>query len=145
MKNHTQSSFRIVIGVAFLLALQLPALEAKGKLGKLFVKAQSQDGQQFVDPRVQDTVKDIREGAGQFELVSDESDADFLLIVVGRDDTPMAGQPTAKRVSVTLSVRDGAEWKPGIKISKVSPAWGTAARHVVGDVEKWVKQNAGKK
>ena len=51
---------------------------------------------------------------------------------------------TVKRVTVNLSIRDGASWKPGVRITKVTNAWGLSAAHVIGDAEKWIKANVRK-
>jgi len=122
-------------------------VQAADKLGKIFIKAASSDsgGQQFIDPGLEDTVKDMKRRAGAFVVVDDEASADFLIIIVSRDDTPVSGQPTAKRVTVNLSVRDGASWKPGVKISKVTTAWGLSSRHVIGDAKKWIEANVKSK
>jgi len=116
------------------------------KLGKIVFKAGSPDsaGSEFADSGLADTVKDMKRRAGAFVVVDDEASADFLMVIVSREDTPVAGQQTAKRVTVNLSVKDGSSWRPGAKITKVTNAWGLSAAHVIGDAEKWIKANSKK-
>lgn len=60
---------------------------------KIFIKAASSDvnGQQFPDAALEDTVKDMKKGIGQLGLAADESEADFLLLVLERkvEKTPL--------------------------------------------------------
>jgi hypothetical protein len=124
------------------LLLSLPA-QAGDNIGKVFITVAPPDADGFVDSTLENSVKDLTNRAGDFEVVANEDDADFLMVVVSREEQVVSGQPKSKRLTVTLSVRDGKDWKPGIKIVKVhSVAWGNAARAVMGDAHKWVKGRA---
>ncbi len=146
MNNCKLQGIGILAFVGCLTVFPVTTVRAAGNLGKIFIKAASPEpgGQQFADRGLEDTVKDLKRRAGSFVVVDDEASADFLMVVVGRDDTPVSGQPTAKRITVTLSIKDGASWKPGVKISKVTNAWSLSALHVIGDAKKWVQANARK-
>ena len=80
-----------IIGV-FVIAVSLyqGSLHAAEKLGKIFIKAASSEvnGQQFSDVVLEDSVKDLKKrlekGQGPFVLASNESEAEFLLVVVER-------------------------------------------------------------
>jgi hypothetical protein len=112
----------IVLVAAVLTVLSATTQAADNKLGKLFVKAATTEvnGQAFPDAQVEESVKDIKKRPGKFGLVEKESDAEFLIIVVERKAKAIAGQPASKVVVATLSVRDGAGWKPATKLqSKV--------------------------
>jgi len=125
--------------------LSVPAF-AGDKLGRIVIKAVPAEsrGQQVLDAGIEDTVKDLKRRAGAFVVVDDVASADFLLLVVGREDTPMSGQQTAKRVTCTLSTKNGASWSPGVKITKVSTSWGLSSSHVLGEAKKWIKANSRK-
>ena len=146
MTNSKVQSIAVLALIVFLAAISATTVQAAGKIGKLFIKTGSPEpgGQQFVDPGLEDSAKDIKRRAGSFVVVDDEASADFMMVIVSRDDTPVSGQPTAKRVTVNLSIRDGASWKSGVKISKVTPTWGLSAAHVIEDAQKWIRKNAKK-
>jgi hypothetical protein len=94
------------------------AQAADNKLGKIFIKAAASevDGQQFPDADREATVKDMRKRPGQFILADNESEADFLLVVVERKAVAVSGEMASKTIVATLSVRDGAAWKPATKL-----------------------------
>ena len=146
MNNLKLQSIGVLVRIGCLIVFLLAPVQAAEKLCKILIKAASSEsgGQQFVDPGLEDTVKDLKRRAGSFDVVDDEASAELLMLVVSRDDTPVSGQRTAKRVTVTLSVKDGTSWKPGAKISKVSQSWGLSSLNVIGEAKKWVKANAGK-
>jgi hypothetical protein len=144
MSNRKLQSIGVLAFIGCLTVFPATTIQAADKLGKICIKAGSPEPGGFVDRGLEDTVKDLKKRAGSFVVVDDEASADFLMLVVGRDDTPMSGQATAKRVTVNLSIRDGASWKPGVKISKVTTSWGLSAAHVIGDAKKWIEANVRK-
>jgi hypothetical protein len=142
MSNRNRPGIGVLIILSILAVVPVRIIHATGeKLGKIFIKAGEPDEQQFANPGLEDTVKDMKRRPGQFILVDDEADADFLLIVINREEARVSGEPNVKLVTATLSVRDGAKWKPGIKISKVTSYWLLSADRVISDAEKWVKSN----
>jgi hypothetical protein len=58
----------------------------------------------------------MRKRPGQFILADNESEADFLLVVVERKAVAVSGEMASKTTVATLSVRDGAAWKPATKL-----------------------------
>ena len=142
-------SFSIVAFFAVLTVLSASAVQAADKkLGKIFIKAATSEvnGQQFPDATLEDTVKDMKKRPGNFTLADSESEADFLLVVVERKATAMSGQMASKVVLATLSVRDGAGWKPATKLQSGvrNVVWSVAADNVIKQAADWVKSNAGK-
>src|ERR1017187_8768949 len=91
---------------------------ADHKLGKIFIKAATSEvnGQQFPDAALEENVKDMQKTPRKFILAGSEAEADFLLIVVERKAVAVSGQPASKTILATLSVRDGAAWKPASKL-----------------------------
>jgi hypothetical protein len=79
-------------------------------------------------------------------LAGNESEADFLLIVVERKAVAVSGQPASKTILATLSVRDGAAFKPATKLQSGvrNIFWRIAAEDVIKQAENWVKANTGK-
>lgn len=138
----------IVFVVGVLTVLGAGTTQAADKLGKIFVKAGTTEvnGQQFPDAAVEDSVKDIKKRPGQFALVDQESEADYLLIVVERKATALSGQMASKVIVATLSVRDGTAWKPATKLQSgaKNTIWSVAANNIISQAEKWVKANRGK-
>lgn len=130
-----------VVGLSFLLALTLlsPTVVKAANLGKLFIDVAPVTEGQLPDLRLEDSVKDLKERKGDFAIVSDESEADFRIVVSERK---VSGQ--YKAVSATLSVRDGKAWKVVAKLDDGADAWGPAARRVMSNAQKWVKANAKK-
>jgi hypothetical protein len=114
----------------------------KGTGGKLFIKAET-NGQQFADPALEDTIKDLKAKHDKFVVVDDEAKADFLLVVTDRQTeskTQLGTQITVKTVHANLSVKDGDAWKPGIKLAGSNAvSWANAAGKVIEDAEKWAK------
>jgi len=123
-------------------------LRAAEKLGKLFLKAGTAmlDGKEVIDSQLQDTVKDMKARRGNFILVDDEAQADFLLVVLTRSSSMMspAGTPINHRtITASFSVRDGSGWKPICKLANPEKAfsgdsWGIAAGAVIKEAEKCV-------
>lgn len=146
MRRYELLGIGVLAVIGCLAVFPATTVQAAAKLGKILIKVGSSEagGQQVFDAGLEDTVKDLTRRAGSFVVVDDEASADFRMLVIGREDTPMSGQQTAKRVTVILSVRDGASWTPGVKITKVTNAWGLSALHVIGDAEKWIKANTKK-
>jgi hypothetical protein len=121
---------------------------ADKKLGKVFIKAATSEvnGQQFPDAALEETVADMKKRPGKFALADNESDADFLLVVVERKAVAVSGQPASKTLLATLSVREGTAWKPGTKLQSGvrNIYWTIAAEDVIKQAEAWAKANAGK-
>lgn len=146
----------IFLGLAALLlgSFSETLLAADKALGKLFIKAADSaiNGQQFSDPELANTIKDMKARHGQFEVVDVETQADFLMVVLERKSemTSPLGTPVNHRsVSATFSFKDGASWKPGCKLttgSGVSPgsSWGNAARSVMNEAAKCARANGGR-
>jgi hypothetical protein len=120
----------------------------KEKIGKLFIKAAPVAEGEFADPKLEDTVKDLKKNSGNFVLVNDEAEADFLIIVLERKNelrSPAGTVVNNKIVVGTLSVKEGGKWKPAIKLEHGGGNfWELAAHRVVEDVEKWIKANVKK-
>jgi hypothetical protein len=124
------------------------AQAADQKLGKIFIKAATSEvnGQQFPDAALQETVTDMKKRPGKFVSADNESDADFLLVVVERKAVAVSGQAASKTILATLSIREGPAWKPGTKLQSGvrNIFWGVAADDVIKQAGAWVKANAGK-
>src|ERR1017187_6172521 len=134
---------------AVLTVLCLGTLHAADKtIGKIFIKAATSEvnGQQFPDAALEENVKDMKKTPRKFILAGNESEADFLLIVVERKAVAVSGQPASKTIVATLSVRDGAAWKPATKLQSgvKNIFWRVAAEDVIKQAEHWVKANTGK-
>ncbi len=148
MKNGKKHALGFVaLGLAMLL-IASTRLDASQSIGKLFIKAASageeDSGEQYVDPELEESVKQMRNRPGDFTLVEKEHEAEFLLVVVKRESQAMPGQPDDKRVFAELRRRDGETWKLLTKLDKHSMYWNLASRDVIAAAEKWVKRNAVK-
>jgi len=136
-----------VLGICTVLSAAV-AQAADNKLGKIFIKAATSEvnGQQFPDAALEDSVKDMKKRPGKFTLAANESEADFLLVIVERKAVAVSGQPASKTLLATLSVQDGAAWKPATKLQSgvKNIAWSIAADNVIGQAGNWVKANVGK-
>jgi hypothetical protein len=126
-----------------------PAHAAEDNLGKIFIKPRLSEvnGQQFPDPELEDTVKDLKKrNRGKFLLADLESEADFLLVVVERKAVAVSGQPASKTVLATLSVKDGGAWKPATKLLSgvKNTSWIVAADQIIKQAAKWAKENSGR-
>lgn len=126
------------LSVLLLLTLLWSGTGEAAKLGNLFIKAAPAAEGQFVDPNLEDTLKDLKARNGDFVIVTDESKADFLIVVLERKGV------RDKTIVGTLSVRDGSGWKQATKIEEVAGSWKMAARSVMSYAEKWVKANVKK-
>lgn len=128
------------------------AVYAGDNLGKLHTKAgiANVGGQEFADPQLQDSVKDLKERHGNFVITDKEADADYLMVVLERNSSMMSpgGTPVNHRsVTATLSMKDGDSWKPLCKLttpasSLAGASWGNAARSLMGEAQKCLKTNA---
>ncbi len=128
----------IVVAFAVLSALQSSPLYAAEKLGKVFIKASSAtvDGREFFnDKGREDSVKDLKERAGRFEIVDNEEEADYLIVVVDRskDSNKVA------EIKATISFKQDGKWKPGAQLTASSYSWSMAARKIVGQANDWVE------
>lgn len=126
----------IVAVFAVLSALQSSPLYAGEKLGKVFIKASptTVDGQQFPDQGKEDSVKDLKERAGEFIVVDSEKEADYLIVVVGRGKNSNRAE-----ISATLSFKRNGQWKPGTRLTAIASSWGMAARRIMGQANDWVE------
>jgi hypothetical protein len=130
---------------AVLTVLCLGTLHAADKtIGKIFIKAMSAEvnGQQVPDAALEDSVKDMKAKPrlGRFVLADNESEANFLIVVLERKGDEL------KHISASFSVKDGGSWKPVAKLTNTdSTGWGLAARKVVGQAQKWVLANRAEK
>lgn len=118
------------------------------KLGKLFIKAAPVAEGDFADPKLEDTVKDLKKNHGDFVIVDDEAEADFLIIVLERKNelrSPAGTVVNSKTVRATLSIKEDGKWKPAIKLEHGGGNfWDLAAHRVIEDAEKWIKKNVKK-
>jgi hypothetical protein len=137
----TQKERFVVLVALGVFVLFVASTAHAAKLGKIFITAAKPEAGGFADPSLEDTVRDLKRAPGDFEIAANESDADYLLVVVTREELPVSGRPNAKRVTVTLSTSEGSGWKPAIKITKIDSFWEDAARNALGAVQKWVKEN----
>jgi hypothetical protein len=129
----------VVVVLVMLLACCADSLRASDrKLGKLFVKAAptAVGEQQFTDPALEDTVRDMKRSPGKFIVAATEADADFLLVILERK-VAIGQKLLTKTVNqnyiyATLSVKDGGNWRPGIKVSNDGDRnWRVAAESVL--------------
>jgi hypothetical protein len=117
----------------------------KEKLGKLVIKTAPVPEGEFADPKLEDTLKDLKKNKRSFIIVDDEAEADFLIIVVERKNelrSPMGTVVNNKTVRGTLSIKEDGKWKPAIKLEHGGGNfWELAAARVMEDAEKWIKKN----
>lgn len=134
--------FVVVVVFGILAAFQVSAVYAGDqKLGKIFIKAAATtvDGQVFSDKGREDSVKDLRERAGDFVAVNDEKEAEFLLVIVGR-----VKNSNKAELSVTLSFKEDGQWKPGTRLTAEANSWSMAARRIMGQASDWVNEQKQK-
>jgi hypothetical protein len=134
----------LTIGVAVAIPNSRPVGD-KEKLGKLIIRTAPVPEGQFADPKLEDTVKDLKKNKRSFVLVDVEAEADFLIIVVERANelrSPMGTVVNNKTVRGTLSIKEDGKWKPAIKLEHGGGNfWELAASRVMEDAEKWIKKN----
>jgi hypothetical protein len=120
----------------------------KEKLGKLVIKTAPVPEGGFADPKLEDTVKDLKKNHRDFVIVDDEAEADFLIIVVERKNelrSPAGNVVNNKTIFATLSIKEDGKWKPAIKLEHGGGNfWELAAARVMEDAEKWIKKNVKK-
>jgi len=120
----------------------------KDKLGKLVIKTAPVAEGEFADPKLEDTVKDLKKNHRDFVIVEDEADADFLIVVVERKNelrSPAGTVVNNKTIRATLSVKEDGKWKPAIKLEHGGGNfWELAASRVMEDAEKWIRKNLRK-
>src|ERR1051326_9331397 len=95
------------------------AVDDKEKLGKHVIKTAPVPEGGFADPKLEDTVKDLKKNKRKFIIVDDETEADFLIIVVERANqlrSPAGTVVNNKTVRATLSIKEDGKWKPAIKL-----------------------------
>ena len=117
----------------------------KEKLGKLVIKTAPVPEGGFADPKLEDTVKDLKKNKRNFVIVDDETEADFLIIVLERKNelrSPAGSVVNNKTVFATLSIKEDGKWKPAIKLEHGGGNfWELAASRVMEDAEKWIKKH----
>lgn len=136
------TSWLVVFGLGTIVPRS--AIDAQGSgPWQMFIKADSAEsgGQKFADQKREDTAIDLRKNLLAGWTAATETDAQYLLIVVQRDEHAVSGQPSDKAIAVTLSVRDGSAWKPCIKIEKRGQTWSFLARDAMKDAVKWIKEH----
>jgi hypothetical protein len=135
-------------GSALVAAGKAKAPADKEKLGKLLIKAAPVGEDGFADPKLEETVKDLKKNHRDFIIVDNEDEADFLIVVVERKNelrSPAGNVVNNKTVRATLSVREEGKWKPAIKLEHGGGNfWELAASRVMEDAEKWIKKNVKK-
>jgi putative cell wall-binding protein len=126
-------------------AMTTRTVDDKEKLGKLVIKTAPVPEDGFADPKLEDTVKDLKKNKRNFIIVDDEAEADFLIIVVERANqlrSPAGTVVNNKTVRATLSIKEDGKWKPAIKLEHGGGNfWELAAARVMEDAEKWLKKN----
>lgn len=139
---------KTLLFVVLLTSTLLAVLPVEAKtIGKLFIKVAPVPEGEFADPKLEDSVKDMKDRKGEFTIATDEAEADFLIVVLERKVMPsnFLGESTNDpTIYATLSVKDGTEWKPAIKLEGGGASWGLAARAVIRNAHKWVKANPKK-
>jgi len=151
---------RVTFGVVLTFTIGLPfgcAVVAAGKantpvdkekLGKLLIKAAPVGEDGFADPKLEESVKDLKKNHRDFIIVDNEDEADFLIVVVERKNelrSPAGSVVNNKTVRATLSIKDNGKWKPAIKLEHGGGNfWELAAARVMEDAEKWIKKNIKK-
>lgn len=150
-------TFMSRIFLAALLALAVGVQEqasAQNKsLGKLLIRSAKAkvEGQEFTDQALEDSVRDMKRKAKKFTLVEDESEAEFLLVVVKRETG--LGQPSFMRhktprnvndIHATLSVKAEGAWKPGVQLTSEGCCkyWSDAAARVMNEAQQWIQKQA---
>jgi hypothetical protein len=147
-----EGSLISVLLIVFLLMCGTSVAHGDDFLGKIVIKAVKAEvnGQEFTDQELEDSVTDLKRRAKKFVLVEDESEADFLLVVVKREKA--LGNPsflshrTPRNVSdllATLSVKLNGKWRPGVMLSSNACCkyWTDAANRVLKEAENWIKDN----
>lgn len=145
-------SFRLTALVVLTLAIGITVSATnshtvgdKDKLGKLVIKTAPVPEGGFADPKLEDTVKDLKKNKRNFVIVEDEAEADFLIIVVERTNelrSPAGTVVNNKTIRATLSIKEDGKWKPAIKLEHGGGNfWDLAAARVMEDAEKWIKKN----
>jgi len=117
----------------------------KEKLGKLVIRTAAVAEGEFADPKLEETVKDLKKNHRDFVIVDNEAEADFLIIVVERKNelrSPAGSVVNNKIVRATLSIKEDGKWKPAIKLEHGGGNfWDLAASRVMEDAEKWITKN----
>jgi len=147
-EEHMRRLAIATVGVVVVLATLVPAsVHAEDKrYGKVFIKGATAEvnGREFPDAEIEESVKDMKKRHGKFALAESESEADFMIVIIERRAVAISGQPASKTIAATLSVREGATWKPAAKLQSKARNifWGLAADNIIDQAENWVKKNA---
>src|SRR5713226_2910462 len=120
----TRSLVTMLLVLAFTVGTSVAATSGvtildKEKLGKLVIKTAPVPEGGFADPKLEDTVKDLKKNHRDFVIVDDEADADFLIIVLERKNelrSPAGSVVNNKTIFATLSFKEDGKWKPAIKL-----------------------------
>lgn len=138
----------LVLTIGTVAARNRATIIDKEKLGKLVIKTAPVPEGGFADPKLEDTVKDLKKNHRDFVIVDDEAEADFLIIVVERKNelrSPAGSVVNNKTIFATLSIKEDGKWKPAIKLEHGGGNfWELAASRVMEDAEKWIKKNVKK-
>lgn len=130
----------VLIGVLVVCFASAPTTLASDiNMGKVYIQAGT-GTEMFPDLKLADSVKDLQHAATRFTVVSNIHDADYLLVVVSRDEVASAGGRSGKTLVVTVSSRAGDTWKPEFKLSKGSTIWSVCASRVMDEFATWVKR-----
>ena len=130
----------VALLIAVLFTQGVTAAADKVSLGKVYVEA-ALDDDGFPVPGREDSAGDLQtrvKSDKEFDLVYEEDDADFKMVVLSRFQTG----PSTRIVQMALYVRDGDGWKPGIKVSNNSSYWSLSAEKCSNEAKKWIKNQA---
>jgi len=120
------------------------ASDAKDAKIKVFIRADSTvvNGQKFVDKDLEDSAQDLRRSPRGFVLAPNEADADLLFVVIKRELQTAQNSTDRRILTVAISTRDSADWKPATVITKNEQVhWSTLAHEWMGEAGKWAKAN----
>jgi len=137
---------KIIPLLAIMLFVGTSGIAYAQSLGKFIIVAQI-DENGFPPSGADDTIKDMHNRISrdkELDLAQAMQDADFLITIIGREENVVSGNiTTAKRLTTTLSIKDGDDWKPGTRITKTSSGfWNLAAIDTLNEAKKWIKNQA---
>ena len=116
--------------------LSVSPIEAAQKQS-VFVRG-AVDAGGFPDQDLEESARDITRRLTMVNLfapVKSEKEADLLVVVTSRFEDKQE-----RTIVVTVSVKDGADWKPGTKITEVCKCqWTLTAEKIVFKMAKWEK------
>jgi len=146
-----------IAAAALALGFYSSALNAADEtVGRLFIKTadSTTGGQQAADPKLAEAVTNMKAKPGKFVVVDDESQADFLLVVLGRksEQRKWKKQPLyCNTLLAALSIRNGASWKPlgtvgseSRLLDESATDWKKMAEDLIVAAERYTKKPVGK-